>query len=129
MRISKIRIKNYRNLKDINLEINRLAIFIGENNSGKSNLLKAITLPFMNDDVGSLSKNLGWQDINNEAKAMYFSYIQENIVRIRNEEVEIEEFISILPYVDVEVIFTPDGSDEYFIQYCINIVFNTPMSS
>jgi putative ATP-dependent endonuclease of OLD family len=122
MRISKIRIKNYRNLKDINLEINRLAIFIGENNSGKSNLLKAITLPFMNDDVGSLSKNLGWQDINNEAKAMYFSYIQENIVRIRNEEVEIEEFISILPYVDVEVIFTPDGSDEYYIHRWINSI-------
>lgn len=59
MKISKLKIQNYRNLTDVNIELNRVVVFIGDNNSGKSNLLRAITLPFMNDEVGSINKNLG----------------------------------------------------------------------
>jgi Predicted ATP-dependent endonuclease of the OLD family len=122
MKISKINIKNYRNLKNVDLSLNRLVIFIGENNSGKSNILKAITLPLMNDEVGNISKNIGWQDINNDSKNVYFSFIQDNLVRIKNEEVTLEEFIAILPNVIVEMNFTPDGSDEFYVRKWINAV-------
>lgn len=122
MRISKIQIENYRNLKNVSIELNRLVIFIGENNSGKSNLLKAITLPFLNDEIGSLNKNLGWQDINNIAKAKYFEYIQENIDEIKNEEIKLEEFIEVIPYVKVEVTFEPKGVDEYYVHRWINSI-------
>ena len=62
--ISKARIKGYRNIRNIEINLNRTVIFIGENNSGKSNLLRAITLPFLNDEFGNVSKNIGWYDIN-----------------------------------------------------------------
>lgn len=120
MKISKIKIKNYRNLRDIELSLNRLVIFIGENNSGKSNILKAITFPFLNDEVGNVSKNIAWQDINNDSKKVYFSFIQDNLSRIKIEEVSLEEFIGILPNVMIEMTFTPDGSDEYYVRKWIN---------
>ncbi|RAS75802.1 ATP-dependent nuclease [Priestia endophytica] len=122
MKISKLYINNYRNLRDINIELNRLVIFIGENNSGKSNLLKAITLPFLNDEVGSLNKNLGWQDINNVAKKEYFDYLSDNIKEIKNETVDVNDFISRIPNVIVEVSFTPDGADEYYVSRWINSI-------
>ncbi|PES73784.1 hypothetical protein CN505_27300 [Bacillus cereus] len=81
--ISKAHVYGYRNLKDIEIELNRLVIFIGENNSGKSNLLRAITLPFLNDEMGSVSKILGWHDINNDLKKEYFEFIIENFERIK----------------------------------------------
>jgi putative ATP-dependent endonuclease of OLD family len=122
LKISKLHIQNFRNLKDINIELNRLTIFIGENNSGKSNLLKAITLPFFNDEVGNINKNLGWQDINNGAKTKYFEYIQENLELIKNGTVEVRDFIKIIPKVMVEVTFTPDSTDEYYVRRWINSI-------
>ncbi|PER78906.1 hypothetical protein CN498_30995 [Bacillus thuringiensis] len=122
MKISQLRVENYRNLKSVNIKLNRLVIFIGENNSGKSNLLKAITLPFLNDEIGSLSKNLGWQDISNLAKERYFKFIQENLDGIKNGELELENFIEVLPVVKVEVTFEPEDADEYYVHKWINSI-------
>ncbi|MEK4974714.1 AAA family ATPase [Niallia sp. FSL R7-0648] len=122
MIISKVHIQNYKNLSDVNIEFNRLVIFIGENNSGKSNLLKAITLPFLHDEIGNLNKNLGWQDINNSAKARYFEYIQENIEDIRKGSVDLQSFIDVIPFVMVEVSFEPDGADEYYVHKWVNSI-------
>jgi predicted ATP-dependent endonuclease of OLD family len=45
MYISGIKIKNYRNFKDLDIEFNHgLNVIIGHNNSGKSNLIKALQL-------------------------------------------------------------------------------------
>ncbi len=45
MYISGINIKNYRNFKDLNVEFNHgLNVIIGHNNSGKTNLIKALQL-------------------------------------------------------------------------------------
>lgn len=122
MIISKVHIQNYKNLRDVNIEFNRLIIFIGENNSGKSNLLKAITLPFLHDEIGSLNKNLGWHDINNSAKVRYFKYIMENIEDIRKGNVDFQSFIDVIPVVKVEVSFEPDGADEYYIHKWVNSI-------
>ncbi|MED1675063.1 ATP-dependent nuclease [Pallidibacillus thermolactis] len=124
MKISKLKIQNYRNLTDVNIELNRVVVFIGDNNSGKSNLLRAITLPFMNDEVGSINKNLGWNDINNLAKERYFAYIKENIRTIINGNVDLEEFEDIIPFVKVEVTFEPDGADEFYVHRWINTLDN-----
>ena len=35
MRISRVRIKNYRNLKHVDVELGNIVTLIGENNSGK----------------------------------------------------------------------------------------------
>ncbi|UAS81273.2 AAA family ATPase [Staphylococcus pseudintermedius] len=116
MLISKAFIKGYRNLKEIELELNRMVIFIGENNSGKSNILKAITLPFLNNEIGSVNKNLRWDDINNELKEVYFEFIKSNIEKIMNDQIEISEFQEVVPTVLVRVTFTPKGSDEFFVR-------------
>ncbi|WP_419893522.1 AAA family ATPase [Oceanobacillus kimchii] len=116
MIISKAEVYGYRNLRDIEINLNRLAIFIGDNNSGKSNLLRAITLPFLNDEIGKVSKNLGWYDINNDLKNIYFEFIVSNLERIKKSEIKIEEFIEAIPFVSVKVTFQPDGSDEFYIR-------------
>lgn len=116
MIISKAHVYGYRNLKDIEIELNRLVIFIGENNSGKSNLLRAITLPFLNDEMGSVSKILGWHDINNDLKKEYFEFIIENFERIKESGVEVKEFTSFIPFVTVNVTFKPNGADEYYVR-------------
>jgi len=46
MKIKKLVIKNYRNLKDIPLDFNNLTILIGKNDVGKSNILKVLDLFF-----------------------------------------------------------------------------------
>lgn len=44
MAISKLRIKNFKSIKDLELNCRRINIFIGEPNTGKSNILEAIGL-------------------------------------------------------------------------------------
>lgn len=116
MLISRLCIKGYRNLKDINLELNRVVIFIGENNSGKSNILKAVTLPFLNNEIGSINKNLGWDDINNELKDDYFKFIKSNICKIKNNQIEDNDFQKVIPYVSVKVTFITNGAEEFYVR-------------
>ena len=45
MYISKLVVKNYKLLKDVNLDFNEsINIFVGENDSGKSTLLEALSI-------------------------------------------------------------------------------------
>jgi len=59
--ISKIKLKNFRNFKDTEIEFNDgVNVIIGHNNSGKTNLLKALALIFDNNT----SKKLTVDDFN-----------------------------------------------------------------
>lgn len=116
MYISNICIKGYRNLKEVYLELNRLVIFIGENNSGKSNILKALTLPFFNNEIGAINKNLGWDDLNNELKKEYFDYLKLNLDKLISDEIEKDEFQKNIPYISVRVTFKPQPSDEFYVR-------------
>ncbi len=44
MRLSRIAVKNFRNLVDIDVPLTRHTVIVGENRSGKSNLLHAMRL-------------------------------------------------------------------------------------
>ncbi|MBE5970364.1 MAG: DUF2813 domain-containing protein [Erysipelotrichaceae bacterium] len=44
--IDEIRIKNFRSLEDVDVKLGEINILIGQNNSGKSNFLKAIEVAF-----------------------------------------------------------------------------------
>ncbi len=46
IKLKKIKIYNYKSLKEINLEINDYLIIVGKNNSGKTSILEAINLGF-----------------------------------------------------------------------------------
>lgn len=116
MKISRLIIKNYRNIKEIDICLNNIVAIIGENNSGKSNLLKAVTLPFLSDDLGYTGKTLSWADINNEAKSKYYEYILKNSKSIKDESVDVKEFSAILPKVSVEVTLEPTEMELYFVK-------------
>lgn len=120
MKISNIIIKNYRNIKDINIRLSNIVSFIGENNSGKSNVLRAITLPFLSTELGYNNKNLSWFDINNEAKDQYYQFILENQEAIVNESLDIESFLEVIPTVTVEVHFEVKDIELYFVKDLAN---------
>lgn len=46
MKIKKVRIRNFRSINDITLELDDLGVLCGPNSCGKSNLFRAITFAF-----------------------------------------------------------------------------------
>ena len=66
MKITHVKIRNYRNLRDIDIGLAETVAIIGENNSGKSNFLKAITLPFLTDDNTHISKKYILKEVENK---------------------------------------------------------------
>lgn len=116
MKITHVKIRNYRNLRDIDIGLAETVAIIGENNSGKSNFLKAITLPFLTDDNTHISKKLSWIDINNETKKCYYKKIILNQNKIRNDEITVEQFAEFLPTVSVEVNIQASGAEEYYVK-------------
>jgi len=116
LKISRLIINNYRNLKNIDIHFNDTVALIGENNSGKSNLLRAVTLPFLTDEAGFSGKNLSWTDINDIAKAEYYQYIIDNQKDIVDGTISCEDFIKIMPTVAVEAHLRPEKTENYFVK-------------
>lgn len=116
MKVSRLIIKNYRNLRGIDIHLSDTVALIGENNSGKSNLLKAITLPFLTEEAGFFGKNLSWIDINDAAKSEYYRYIIDNQVEIADGTISCAEFITHLPVVIVELHLKPEKTEGYFVK-------------
>ena len=55
MKLKQIEIKKFRSIENISIEINDLAILIGENNAGKTTILKALEL-FYQDSVRGINE-------------------------------------------------------------------------
>jgi len=114
MRIVRARIKNYRNLRSVDVPLGNLVALVGENNSGKSNFLRAISLPLSLDDGGgSCSKNLSWFDINNEAKEDYYAFVEEHREEIVRGDVGLGTLQSCIPSVSVTVDLQGDDTEGY----------------
>ncbi len=116
LKISRVIIKNFRNLRNIDIHLNYTVALIGENNSGKSNFLKAITLPFLSDEIGSYEKNLSWLDINDDAKNEYYAFIAKNQGDIIKGLVTLNDCIQKMPIVLVEVHFLPNKEEKYLVK-------------
>lgn len=116
MKISHVKIRNYRNIEKVDVELGRTVVVVGENNSGKSNFLKALTFPFLADEGGYSGKNLSWNDINDKAKDSYYLYIIENKEKIISGEIEAEEFGYNIPIVSVEVELSPEEIEVYDVK-------------
>lgn len=115
MRLSRVQVENYRNLKSVDVKLGALVTLVGENNSGKSNLLRAVTLPFMADE-GSGGKRLSWFDINSDAKDRYYAFIQEHSNEIAMGSMDIESFRKVIPSVTVTVDLQHDQIDAYDVK-------------
>jgi putative ATP-dependent endonuclease of OLD family len=69
MKIQKVHIKNFRNLKDICVYPAKTTVIVGENNAGKSNFLHALRLIF--DPMAErLRLDISEADINDEARKL-----------------------------------------------------------
>lgn len=64
MRIDKLRIKDFKNLKNFQIDIDETqltSVFIGRNGAGKSNLLEAIVIIFRDLDLGVVTKDFSYE--------------------------------------------------------------------
>ncbi|OGC81162.1 hypothetical protein A2943_00735 [Candidatus Adlerbacteria bacterium RIFCSPLOWO2_01_FULL_51_16] len=97
MKISRVFIKNFKSFKSERIDFLDLMAFIGENNAGKSNVLKALDLFFSDtkkldahffNDCGEKTIIQVWfRDLNAEAKTTFGKYLLEDgeTVIIRKE--------------------------------------------
>lgn len=116
MKISRVIIENFRNLKNVDVECEDVVVLVGSNNSGKSNFLKAISLPFNNEDIGYFGKYLSWKDINKESRDRYYNFIFEKKDEILDGRLPLKEFERKLPIVKVEVHFKPGKKEFYYVK-------------
>ena len=65
--IEKLSIKNFKSIKDLAIDCRRVNLFIGEPNTGKSNILEALGLlswcGYLNTDLGEYVRVQGTQDL------------------------------------------------------------------
>ena len=115
MRICRVQIENYRNLRQVDIELGDIVTLIGENNSGKSNFLRAISIPLSSDDVG-MNKRLSWHDINKDAKADYYDFLKNNRNAIIDGTITAQEFLSHVPSVKIVLFFKPEDTEHYDVK-------------
>ncbi|MGV8957913.1 ATP-dependent nuclease [Lactococcus lactis] len=113
MKISRVTIQNYRNLREISIPLSGITTIIGNNNSGKSNFLRALTLPLLSEDFGSTGKNLSWTDLNDAAKNEFYGYISDNRKKLKNNEIELSEFSEVVPFVGVKIDWKVPEEEEF----------------
>ena len=112
MRICRVQIDNYRNLRHVDVEFGSIMALIGENNSGKTNFLRALSIPLSSDDT-NVPKRLTWYDINMEAKKHYYAFLKANRDSIVNGSMPLEKFLAIVPIVRIQLYLQPENNEHY----------------
>ena len=115
MRISRVRIDNYRNLRHVDVELGNIVALIVENNSGKSNFLRALSIPLSSDDTG-ITKRLSWFDINKDAKKQYYEFLKANRAFIIDGSLKVEAFLPLIPTVTIQMDITPEATEHYDVK-------------
>lgn len=103
MYISKVLIKNYRNFEEFETDLKPFTLIIGENNSGKTNLLEALGLIFSQEISAFRKRVLELDDINYRA-------IQRFKSSVANKDVAIGDID--FPEVTVEASMTDFDDDQ-----------------
>lgn len=115
MYINEVKIKNYRCFGNFSTKLNQFTLIVGENNSGKSNFIKAISLPLTMGSLDFSQKRLAIADFNSSCVEVFIKYAF-NFYRLKPEEQLKEENLKLLksfiPVVEVELSFT-DPKDNY----------------
>lgn len=103
MYISELKIENYRNFEDFEIPLNPFTLIIGENNSGKSNLLDALGLIFSQEITFFKKRILETDDINFQAVEEFKKEVAD-----KGKELDAIEF----PKVKVEVLLEDLNEDQ-----------------
>lgn len=115
MRICRVQINNYRNLRHIDVELSGIVALIGANNCGKTNFLCALSIPLSTEDKSTV-KRLSWYDINKDAKEQYYEFLNNNKYRIINGNLTVQEFSSFIPSIEITLYFQPDDNEHYEVK-------------
>ena len=107
MYIKEVTIKNFRNFKNITIPLNKFTILIGENDIGKSNLIKSIRLVLNNNTFEYSSRTLGITDFNNKKMQEFKLTINEKKEEVKKAiEDNDEKYINnLIPIIEIELTF------------------------
>lgn len=83
MRITKLCIKSFRSIEDVDIEINNLNVLVGQNNHGKTNFLNAINWFFVGGSVEQ-HKRKGSSEL--PYIQMTFDDVQSALSKMKNEK-------------------------------------------
>lgn len=111
--ISRVIIKNYRNFKYTDINLNNKQVIIGENNVGKTNFLRAIQLvldPSFSDDDRTLNESDFW---NGEKNPIENKEVIEIKIYINN----FKQNRNILAMLDSATIIDENGKERLLITY------------
>jgi len=97
MIINYVKIENYRNFDNFEINLSKLSIIIGENNSGKSNFLNALKLILSGNDLEYRQKRLSPSDFNSNSVKAYYSLLKD--------ESSQQNLISKIPIIKVTIRF------------------------
>ena len=104
MIINYVKIENYRNFKDFEINLSKLSIIIGENNSGKSNFLNALKLVLSGNDLEFRYKRLSPTDFNSETVNAFYQLLKT--------ELDLQKLYKKIPIIKVTIQFD-EAKDEY----------------
>lgn len=99
MFISNVEIKNFRNFKNVNVELFPFSILIGENDTGKSNFIKAINLVLYNKSQNYYSKILFRDDFNDSCVVEFYHSLAEK------GNFTSEDCFELLPRIEITLTF------------------------
>ena len=102
MRIQRVKIHNWRSIRDVDISFESLMVFIGQNNHGKSNILSALLFFFGASNCIDLDFNKGedelfvevtFFDLDDHDKAQFAKYLtSEGIITVRKQIKKGESF-------------------------------------
>lgn len=103
MYVSNLKIKNYRNFLDFEIDLKTFTVIVGENNSGKTNLLNALGLIFSSEIAFFKKRVLEVEDINYKSVYNFKKTVAD--LSIPPEKIE-------FPEVKIEVTMKAFNSDQ-----------------
>ena len=99
MFISNVKIKNFRNFKEVNVNLFPFSILIGENDTGKSNFIQAINLVLFNKSQNYFSKILFRDDFNDISVMEFYELLSQK------GDFTQQDCYDLLPRIEVIVTF------------------------
>lgn len=108
MEITKIKVQNYRLLKDFSLDLkNNLSLIVGKNNCGKTSVLSILEKVFNRNS----NKPIGWEDINLSHRKEIFKRVKE--IYSDESESESESESEDIMGIDLQIWIQYTESDSY----------------
>lgn len=115
MKVTHVWIEGYRNIIKTDFEVGNRLVLIGENNSGKSNILTAIKLPIS----GGNNRRMSLLDLNDQNKNDYFKFIETHFNELTQDNIEdsvLEEFKKVIPKIRVRLQFDVDAQSRFYFE-------------